>query len=905
MPKNDQLSFRGSAGGQQPGEPSLHDPKSGSKLVAMATATSGWVVIKPKNPRRQAIEDGDVPRPGLLGYHDWNSWRANDGLRPSKIRHGDEETTTTAEEAQLWRNVMEALYGPDWKDQLASRGGQSAEEDDEEEDEEEEEEDEASEELQSEEEEEDEASEELQSVEDLGRREAGPAPETGVEDRRVAPAAPSRASSTESPQKYAKRLYRLAEALDLEGEPVNDKDVERRAARALYEFQVHGKPEEEQLALLKESFRELEEEYKQRLDILMAMIQGRGGRLSKAAEKLFSSTENTPEKAPKPKSSHELAPSPKAPAAPGRGERERKDPDRERVSTKPSLREVADLKRRVSDLEGDARSEGSRLMDPIATFAEALEKQTQVMAEALTKKTKRSTIQVSPKVSWPMLDDDCSDYRSVQEFYDTFEATIGLANDGEGMTDMEKLTTLKACLKQHRLKTYELVKIGPTMSKEVRRDKRFRPDGVGGTKFRGVATWEEAHEVVKELEETAAGQRALNNSTFAHGSGRDKSTKTKGADKIHAQEDSSSNRIEQELKRVCFDMRDRGTCSRGKECKYSHDRAVVDEARRRQVRDKKSGQQDKNRAAKVDDHAKRGTGPGLQLANAADLTGMKQEGSGMSKDNPFVGCFDTAVLDGGGVSVKTEPVLATKPEEVVMGLANGAPIKLKGAAVLRVTFPDVGGKKAREVLVRAKVIANGGSTWHGLILGGRALDAVERGGLGFRPGATAHIFDGLGLRLPRKEDMEEYTDHAYPYVAVQASLFDRAWGMDTETIEEQQEVQGDLLKFTGEERWIGEEGDWVPVRREGQKELPPGSCISPVEVVLPLAETGLEVVPGLWSADQAEGLVYVTPKEQEIFISEGDEIGVVTGAIAEQQFCRSCGHFDAAAWVGSQGSCEK
>ena len=51
------------------------------------------------------------------------------------------------------------------------------------------------------------------------------------------------------------------------------------------------------------------------------------------------------------------------------------------------------------------------------------------MAEALSKKTKRSTIQVSPKVSWPMLDDECSDYRLVQEFYDTFEATIGLAND--------------------------------------------------------------------------------------------------------------------------------------------------------------------------------------------------------------------------------------------------------------------------------------------------------------------------------------------------------------------------------------------------------------------------------------------------------------------------------------------
>ena len=58
-------------------------------------------------------------------------------------------------------------------------------------------------------------------------------------------------------------------------------------------------------------------------------------------------------------------------------------------------------------------------------------------------------------------------------------------------------------------------------------------------------------------------------------------------------------------------------------------------------------------------------------------------------------------------------------EEVLMGLANGAPIKLKGAAILRVTLPDVNGKKSEEISVRAKVIANGGSTWHGLILGGR------------------------------------------------------------------------------------------------------------------------------------------------------------------------------------------
>ena len=86
----------------------------------------------------EAIEEGIVP--GLLTYQDWNSWRAREGQRPSKRRHGDDvRTTTTGEEAQLWRTVMEALYSPEWKDQLAMAGGALQESEEEEEEEEEEE----------------------------------------------------------------------------------------------------------------------------------------------------------------------------------------------------------------------------------------------------------------------------------------------------------------------------------------------------------------------------------------------------------------------------------------------------------------------------------------------------------------------------------------------------------------------------------------------------------------------------------------------------------------------------------------------------------------------------------------------------------------------------------------------
>ena len=68
----------------------------------------------------EAIETGVVPRPGRIGYSDWNAWRAREG-RPAK-RHGDDDTTSTSEEACLWRQVMEALYGPEWQTDLPPTG---------------------------------------------------------------------------------------------------------------------------------------------------------------------------------------------------------------------------------------------------------------------------------------------------------------------------------------------------------------------------------------------------------------------------------------------------------------------------------------------------------------------------------------------------------------------------------------------------------------------------------------------------------------------------------------------------------------------------------------------------------------------------------------------------------------
>ena len=113
---------------------------------------------------------------------------------------------------------------------------------------------------------------------------------------------------------------------------------------------------------------------------------------------------------------------------------------------------------------------------------------------------------------------------------------------------------------------------------------------------------------------------------------------------------------------------------------------------------------------------------------------------------------------------------------------------------------------------------------------------------------------------------------------------------------------------SGKGHWVGEEGDWVPVRRSVSHDAvsadPRGSgeaqepLLSPVGAVLPLVDAPVEVVPGLWDQrSAAEGYAHVVPKESEAYLEEGSPIAAVVDAVAEQAFCRACGHFDAAAWV--------
>ena len=116
--------------------------------------------------------------------------------------------------------------------------------------------------------------------------------------------------------------------------------------------------------------------------------------------------------------------------------------------------------------------------------------------------------------------------------------------------------------------------------------------------------------------------------------------------------------------------------------------------------------------------------------------------------------------------------------EFVQGIASGARVPLKGAAVLRVTLLEgktaEGARAGPEIFVRCKIAARGSSDGHGLILGGRALDCAAgwaRMGLGFRPGPEHHVLDTLSIKIPRCEDFSRVRkDRPAPTVALLYSL---------------------------------------------------------------------------------------------------------------------------------------
>ena len=65
-----------------------------------------------------------------------------------------------------------------------------------------------------------------------------------------------------------------------------------------------------------------------------------------------------------------------------------------------------------------------------------------------------------------------------------------------------------------------------------------------------------------------------------------------------------------------------------------------------------------------------------------------------------------------------------------------------------------------------------------MILGARALDTTDRGGLSFKPTAGSHVFEKLGIGLMRTEEIglgDAYKDIAYLVDVWRASDAPAAW----------------------------------------------------------------------------------------------------------------------------------
>ena len=68
-------------------------------------------------------------------------------------------------------------------------------------------------------------------------------------------------------------------------------------------------------------------------------------------------------------------------------------------------------------------------------------------------------------------------------------------------------------------------------------------------------------------------------------------------------------------------------------------------------------------------------------------------------------------------------------KEELRGIAGGKNVELVGSVVLRIMMVELGKKTGPDVLFRFKICKKGMTEWVGLIIGARAIDCPERGGL--------------------------------------------------------------------------------------------------------------------------------------------------------------------------------
>ncbi|CAK9002134.1 Retrovirus-related Pol polyprotein from transposon 412 [Includes: Protease [Durusdinium trenchii] len=465
---------------------------------------------------------------------------------------------------------------------------------------------------------------------------------------------------------------------------------------------------------------------------------------------------------------------------------------------------------------------------------------------------------------------------SAHQFEPLFEASVSeLESIGLGKTPRELYLSYLRKMPMH-------------LQKEIRGDKRLWK---GETLLRSPQTWEEAHRVVLEFEQREATHRATANAVYSYGD------EVGGA--------AMNNPF------AAFSVVIGGVVGSAGAVSRFESGAATQPPQVLSLEQPSNPADGKSRFTSLDDlpkdwfHLAENEPGGYQYKTVVRVLDKKVEtmldgcaGSNHLTEELVVGMLNRAAELNIAPNDKRFPVVRfekwTYPE-YVHGIASGAPVPLKGAVVIRVRFLEgeqpERTKDGPEILVRCKVAARGTSDWHGLILGGRALDCEAKSGLGFRPGPDAHILDTLGIKIPRCEDLSrQRKDRAYAFHSVLSSL-DEPEGFETGGDQRQ------LLRFAGEEPVVLAPGDGalVPVTRDFAQVIDGSLC----EGVLPI-EGPVEAVPGIWDSGAVSGMVLVTAQDEEVTLEAGRPVAEVRPGLAEVTVCE-CGMMDSHLTSPSEG----
>ena len=179
-----------------------------------------------------------------------------------------------------------------------------------------------------------------------------------------------------------------------------------------------------------------------------------------------------------------------------------------------------------------------------------------------------------------------------------------------------------------------LRKVGTSLQREIRSDKRLWGHE---DQLRGPQTWEEAHRVVLEYEQREATNKATANAVFtttgeatrlaADLAKKEKAEKAK-RDKANKEANKGKGRGDQvaitsgdpRKDKLCWDYRDHGSCRKGRDCPFSHDK----ELRRKELEKKGKGKGSDSYPAKGDGKGGKGKGKGGK-GKAGDAKKKKSE----------------------------------------------------------------------------------------------------------------------------------------------------------------------------------------------------------------------------------------------------------------------------------------